>query len=521
MQSPINLLNMFTRSTKKKFKETNKGELSDSENIQWQVPTPLNTTLLPVLAFEAEMLPEGVRNYVIKHALRVNNAPVDYAALSVIVAAGSLVGGSVEIHPKKNDTEWALAPNLFSMIIGEPSAQKTPMLKCGLNLLDFVQKVSINKINIVNSSFHKLQKQEYEAQKKSINNEAEELIQSGEVEQAYNVLKKMGELDEPGQIIREVTINDATIEAVLDGLQTNPHGSLIFRDEINGWLKAIEQRELERSLYLEAFDASKSPYVQKRIGREDVTVPRLILSLLGGIQPSVILHLLSSSNHSGHTNDGLLERLLQVSIYPDKTHAYFVDEAPDHAEIENVQNIFLTLFKLTQKKGILGFKFMDDAQNVWSEWSAKLIQKTKEADVSLQSFYGKNHATCAKIALILHLLDEASNAETNQEFNPSEVINLKTVENAIGWMTYLESHTKRILALVSSKNELLPAEFLFNNLNKLAPKFTRQQLSQKNWKGLNNKEDRELAIAELIKSGYIFEVSKPSKAFIVNPLHQL
>jgi hypothetical protein len=511
------LNNLFNLKTKTPVKETKKTVITNNENIEWKALVPFNSVLLPVMPFEAAMLPESVQAYVLSHALRVNNAPVDFAALALMTSVGALIAGSVEIQPKKQDTDWVLAPNIYSMIIGEPSTQKTPMLKCGLNLIDFVQEVLFDKINAVNSSFYKLQEQEYRSAKKKISDEAEALIQSGEVEQAHHILKKINELDEPDQIIRDLKINDATIESILIGLEKNPHGSLIFRDELSGWLTALGTRESERSLYLEAFDASKSPYTQKRVSRDDVKIKRLILSVMGGIQPSVVMPLITSSNHEGNENDGLLERILQFSVYPDKPNSYLVDQAPDYDEIKKVQNIFLNLAELTQQKDILCFKFSDDAQQIWSEWSAALIEKTKWVDVSLQSFYGKNHATCSKIALILHLIDEAANSVDKQEFIPQIVIDLKTVRKAIKWMLYLESHTKRILSLADSERDNLPAQCLLQNINKLGKKFTRQQLSQKNWRGLTSKDDRELAIAKLIESGYIIEVTKPTKAFIINP----
>lgn len=511
------LNNLFNLKTKTPVKETKKTDLKGKEEIKWKEPIQLNSSLLPVLDFEADMLPESIQSYVLNHALRVNNAPVDYAALSVMVAAGTLVAGSVEIQPKMLDTEWTLAPNLFSMIIGDPSFQKTPMLKCGLILVDFVQEELFDKVNQVNSYFHKLQEKKYSSEINKISDEAEALMESGEIKQAQQILKKINELDEPDHIIREAIINDATIESILMSLRTNPHGSLIFRDELSGWLKALDARESERSLYLEAFDASKSPYIQKRVSRDDIKIPRLILSVMGGIQPSVVMPLIASSNHSGNENDGLLERLLQFSVYPNKSNSYFVDKAPDYDEISKVQSVFLKLAELTQQKEILRFKLSDTAQQTWSKWSAELIERTQGADVSLQSYYGKNHATCAKIALILHLIDEAANSAGQQEFIPQQNIDTRTIEKAITWMIYLESHTKRILSLARSEKYILPAQCLLQNINKLGEKFTRQQLSQKNWKGLTNKDDRELAIAKLIESGYIIEVTKPTKAFMINP----
>ncbi len=72
-------------------------------------------------------------------AIRKDGAPVDYVAITAMVALGSLLGSKVAIHPKQHD-EWQVTPNLWGAIIGKPSMKKTPCITDALKPLKNFEK---------------------------------------------------------------------------------------------------------------------------------------------------------------------------------------------------------------------------------------------------------------------------------------------------------------------------------------------------------------------------------------------
>ena len=126
------------------------------------------------------------------------------------------------------------------------------------------------------------------------------------------------ELREAPRTERRYLTHDATVEKLGELLRDNPRGMLLLRDELAGWLRALDKpgREGDREFFLEAWNGTGS-YTSDRIGRGTIHIPALTLSLFGGIQPGKLQPLLSSAVEGGIGDDGLIQRL-QVTVWPDR-----------------------------------------------------------------------------------------------------------------------------------------------------------------------------------------------------------
>ncbi len=99
------------------------------ESLQWEAkPKPIKVQLLPVPQFDAEMLPNALRDFVLDVAERMDNSAPDYVAVGVMVSLATVIGRKLCISPKRHDP-WIVVPNLWGAIVGRPSAKKTPSLK--------------------------------------------------------------------------------------------------------------------------------------------------------------------------------------------------------------------------------------------------------------------------------------------------------------------------------------------------------------------------------------------------------
>src|ERR687891_109080 len=132
------------------------------------------------------------------------------------------------------------------------------------------------------------------------------------------------------------------IHAVI-AAKENPRGLLIFRDELIGFLAALdrEDRKSDRGFYLEAWNGYGS-YLYDRIGRGTVPVENCCVSILGGIQPAKLLaYLHQTMDPMG--DDGLLQRF-QLLVYPDEPREWdLVDCYPDKEAKERALDILKNL----------------------------------------------------------------------------------------------------------------------------------------------------------------------------------
>src|SRR5262249_1498157 len=108
---------------------------------------------------------------------------------------------------------------------------------------------------------------------------------------------------------------DTTIEKLGDILARTPRGLLVKRDEIAGWIGAMEKYSnssrgaaADRGFWLQSFDGG--PFTVDRITRGELHIPNLSASLLGGIQPARLaqIHALAT--------DALLQRFLPTLLGP-------------------------------------------------------------------------------------------------------------------------------------------------------------------------------------------------------------
>lgn len=490
----------------------------------WSIPLELKSNLNPVMPFDAELLPQSVRGYVIDYAARMDNAAPDFAAISVMIAAGALIGGTAEIQPKKNDTGWKLVPNLWGSAIGYPSAMKTPSLKCGLSLLDHAQK-SINREFAKRKKRFDAEIVVAEVRNEKLENDIKQAADDGDIDRVLELKEQISEHTPSAPKYRELMVNDSTVEAIAIMMENSPLGILVFRDELSGWIAALDnpQRAHERAFYLEGFSCGQ--FKQSRVGRGKVNIDKLIVSLSGGIQPGKLAPILAS-RAAGNGDDGLLERIIQMSVFPDLIGEYS-DRTPDILAEQVAKSVFEALSYMGNERDNAEIYIFDNkAQEIWTEWATAHKQRERSADPSWQGILGKYPALCAKLALVCHLIDEAAASKCGEAFSPSAKVSEFSIQRAINWMEYLESHAARITSYFQAEKLMLPATTLRDRLPQLTPTFTRNSLGQKDWKHLTTKEDREAAIAQLIKTGHIKEVSelpktgtgRPTVSFLVNPL---
>lgn len=287
------LQNLGNRNKKKLISSANYPlHIHHEEN--WPEPNEIEIGTFNAPELKKEMLPQLVSDYVFEQAKLRDNADPEYAAIAVLASAAALIGGAVTISPKRLYKDWNLKPILWAMIIGSPSRMKTPSLLIGINLFKYATKQVIEPTNQQLEKEFQASQRSIKAKISKLEKDAEKHIQEGNDKAAKKIYLEIEQLTLPLPKYRKPFINDATIEALIKRIESNPLGLLLYRDELYGWISGLESKEKaqERSFCNEAFNGY-GVYEVERINRGNLIIENPTLFVLGNIQPDRLKILIS------------------------------------------------------------------------------------------------------------------------------------------------------------------------------------------------------------------------------------
>lgn len=487
---------------------------------EWKTPRAFEPELEPVLPLSKKMLPAAIYGHIFHEARRINNAPPEYVAVSLIVSAAAVIGASASITPKRYDS-WSVQQGLWGLNVGHSSDRKSPCMAVGISLITEIHERIIKPANINRERNGAANKKLVAKQVKKLEQAADKALSDDDIELAESLFLQSEDLQVNVPRKRDIVINDATPEALLKRVESNPNGVLVVRDEFFGLLNRLEKEEnsQERSIYLEAFN-NNSSYVQERISREPVEIERLGINILGGIQPGRLLPLLRR-RQAGDSDDGFFERL-QLVVYPD-SNTEITDIAKDKALEERAIHAFSCFAMMAENDMDVTARFSETAQLMFDKWCSMNLEKSKHASPAHASVLGKYPSLLARLSHIFHLFDEADNTDSYEGFDPSGLVGAESLQTAINLMELLESHSRRVQSYWQSGSKTILAESLLPRLKELETGFDVRTLQRKGWAGLSSSSDCKDAIAGLVQHGYLRKISvmgkskRPSTRYDIHP----
>jgi putative DNA primase/helicase len=250
-------------------------------------------------------------------------APEFPAAVSLSCLSAA-TGSRAIIQPKRLDSSWKFSPTLWTTLVAPAGFLKTPTMAAILAPIYEIQS---------------LWRQEFESAKAEYERQKEEGdLRHAEWQRAYKAAlrsKRPPPVRDDNMpvapVCRRLLVNDANYEKLHVILSENPGGTLVFRDELVGWMSQLDSmgREGERAFFLQGW--SKVPHIVDRIGRGTISSEAPI-SMLGGITPRNLRRHLSEANENGQLDDGMIQRF-QILVYPDKQDWKYVDRVPNHSAL--------------------------------------------------------------------------------------------------------------------------------------------------------------------------------------------
>lgn len=377
----------------------------------------------------------------------------EYLAVPALSAAGSLIGRTVGLHPKRFD-DWLEVPLLWGAVVGPPSSLKTAGIMEGTAPLRVVAaraRDAYEGARLVREADREVLKLELEATKRGARS-GKDLDAEGLRDALQTKLRALAEADpsEPRYLTQ-----DATAEKLGELLRDNPRGLLVLRDELTGLLQTMRKtgHEGDRAFYLEAWNGRGS-YTVDRVGRGTLHVPALALTLLGGVQPGRLRSYVLGAVAGEAEADGLLQRF-QLLVWPDQPPPWRrVDRPPDSEAKARVAQVFATLDTLDpaamgasphphDPDGLPGMHFDSLAQELFDAWLDDLMPRLRGDELAhapaFSAHLAKYPALMARLSLTFHLLEVADGLS-------AKAVSPESANLAINWCTYLEGHARKVYA---------------------------------------------------------------------------
>ena len=311
-----------------------------SESSAWPDPKPLPSGLLPVAAFQSDMIPAAIGPWVMDISDRMQ-CPPDFVAVSAMVALSAVLGRKVAIRPQAR-TDWTEVPNLWGCIVGRPGAMKSPAMAEAMKPLNRME-AEARAANAEALKKHVRDLEAFKIKQEAAQKAARAAVGKGE---AIGSILNLDAPEKPPA--KRFICNDATYEALGEILAANPNGVLAFRDELVSLLKTLDREEnaAARGFFLTAWNGT-SGYTFDRILRGLTHIDAACVSLLGSTQPGRIADYLSRAVKGASGDDGLIQRF-SLLIWPNDTGAWKeVDRYPDSEARRNAWDTFTRLNEIS------------------------------------------------------------------------------------------------------------------------------------------------------------------------------
>lgn len=350
--------------------------------INFEDPSDVFTT-------DAETPPLDVSATFGPHLATWINDEAERKGVDPAMVAGSLLAGAagaisqrINIQVKQHDKGHTTKPVFWFGIVAEPSARKSPVTGVIARLFAVNEKPWTER---------------YAQERRSY-----DLALA-----AWKAASREGSSSpEPTPPVRRrKIIHNATTESLSLLLQEQKSGLFQLSDELSGWLGSHDayrqnnkKGSVDTAFWLGAKDGAS--HITDRVGRESVFVESVAISILGGIQPSVIGPMIGDLS-----GNGMLPRF---NLFVAGKAKQGQDRAP-HPIGEVVERAFGVLMNMEFPAEAPTLTFTSEADMARKDLLAFVDAKIDNPDLPLgvSAWLGKSENEGARIAAVLHVLDFA------------------------------------------------------------------------------------------------------------------
>jgi hypothetical protein len=370
--------------------------------------------------FPLSALPLTVRQFVREGAASLR-CPIDYLGLAALAALSAAIGDTRRIVIKKDWTEGAA---IFGMIVGGPSSKKTPAMNLALR--------PVRERQMALKVEYERQKEEYEIALRD-----------------YEKAKKdsPAEIRQPDKpVLGRTYADDTTVERLADILNENRRGLLITKDELSGWLGAMNQykqggKGADRQFWL-SVHTNQPVTVDRKSLDEPIIVGHPWVSVIGGIQPEVL------PDFGKDRGDGLIDRFIPAYPKP-QIGRWSDDEISDHVREEYASTLG-RLYRLRHANDDEDpfpskVPMTTEARSLFVAEYNRLHEELESPGFPqrLCPAWGKLEAYLARFALILAMTRVAELGH-QASIGVAENVTREDMAGAVKLLAYFKNHVRRV-----------------------------------------------------------------------------
>ncbi len=405
---------------------------------------PATPSQLPdATAFPVHAMPASCRPLIQEAEAALGCAP-ELVALPMLATLSSATGTARIIEVKGGWREWA---SLFVAVVASPGAMKTPAAKVAKKPA-FERQRGLGRQYAEEKEEWKREVRQWEVDKRSA--------------------QKAGEPapEEPAApAMSRCVASDTTVEALVGILEDNPRGLLVYKDELAGWVRSMDQykggKGSDRQHWLSFWSGDEVVVDRKSRMGEPIIVAKPFVSLFGGIQPAMLGEL------GAGAEDGLMDRFLFA--YPAQRQIRFTEDEISAKAEERYAALYDALVNLTLATDEYGdpnpkpLKLTEEARSLFARtvdaMGAEILQPGFPA--RLEGVWAKMRGYLARLSLVLavcRLIESGAREER---------VEVEDVEAASRLLGYFKAHARRVYSELFAPD---PLEILGADLKVLIEK---------------------------------------------------
>jgi hypothetical protein len=332
------------------------------------------------LVFPIDIFPKPIQSYILECNSTLDSS-VDYMGCSLLWLVSVCIGNSINIKVKNG---WNENSTIWCAVVGKAGLGKTPSIN---NIIFPLQKINNKQIKDYLKNLEKFNF--YEALSKK---------EKEEYEEVHKPVKT------------QFIADNITLEALVDLHQESPNAVGVFKDELAGWFKEMNQYRAGSDLEFWLSTWSGKSVNLNRLTRAGSFVDKPLIPVIGGIQPSILNTFYTEENK----DNGFVDRMLLC--YPDLTIEKYNDREMDWNTIQWYSDTIISFYetiKLAIKKDEDGniipleASFTPDAKKEWIRIFNDItnIQNSEDENEYMKSMLPKQKSYIPRFALIINTFD--------------------------------------------------------------------------------------------------------------------
>lgn len=349
-------------------------QVAQQEWAQQNLPQPAAYVPFPV-----ELLPDVVQRYVLEHSQAIGVDPAFVAVPMLAVLAG-LIGQARRLVIKRGWTEPSI---LWAVTVSDVSTGKTPGWLAAT------------------APARAIEKRMYE-----LRQQAEQQYQIA-LQEWQSSEKQTPKPCKP-EIHSQLTVDDVSMESLVDIHRHNWHGLLLSVDELAGWLRSFDLyragkgRDVEN--WLSIYNGT-SVQVNRKTDGYRVYIPSTAISVCGTIQPEVAAATLFSERFEAN---GFAARILSA-MPPAQIVRWSEKEVPEHID-QQMYQLAQRLHALTgednQQQRSLHLPFSADARAAFIRYLNDTADYAEHLEPALRNAWLKLRPAAARFALVFSVVGQ-------------------------------------------------------------------------------------------------------------------